>query len=219
MFEPRDPGFAACPPRTTSAKPTLLLIQDPLGQSVARPRNHRLQDAHLDDALLTATRVEASVGGGETWRSPKELDVTLDGGHEKQCVGASFDGHVGDDPAIGLLHLYARPEFGRGRIDDRHRIERPLDAHDDRVRPGHGQVVLVVEGWSAMFDAHHVRLHAGDEAGPRSAAYRGECPTVPSGAASPSTSRTTSTLGGIGSAWRTSYFVLTTDSAPAYLTT
>jgi hypothetical protein len=73
-----------------------------------------LQDAQLDDALLTATRVEASVGGGETRRTPKELDVTLDGGHKQQCVGASFiDGHVGDDPAIGLLHLYARPKFRR----------------------------------------------------------------------------------------------------------
>jgi hypothetical protein len=78
VLEARDPGFTSGAPRAASAKPTLPLVQDPLGQPVTRPREHRAQDAQLDDALLTVTRVEASIRGDEPRGSSEQADMMLD---------------------------------------------------------------------------------------------------------------------------------------------
>jgi hypothetical protein len=114
MLEPRDARLASSPPCSTAAKPALSLVSDTLFGLVSGLGDDRMLYSEFADAAFAFARVEAAIGGGYLWSTAEDLDVALDGRHQKWCVVLRVDNaDVRDDAALGLLHLDHLSELGR----------------------------------------------------------------------------------------------------------
>jgi hypothetical protein len=114
MFETRDTSLATRAPGATATKPSLSFVGDAVCRLMTWFWDHRMFDAEFGASTFALSRIEAPIGGGDLRSAPEDPDVVLDGGHKQWRIAlVRDDADVGNDTAVGLLHLDHLSELGR----------------------------------------------------------------------------------------------------------